>query len=187
MLSTQSSPIRDLIVRDPVTISPHQSVRDALELMAENHVSGLPVLVVPSTTTEMPDLNRGRAEADWFDLSENPRANEPVCVGVVSASDILALEQEHTSRDDESLGAYFDSDTMGWENIRIAADDERLADITVGEIMSTSLIATRPDATVQEVARLMIESDVHRVLVLDEYCSLAGIVSTVDLVRLLAG
>jgi CBS domain-containing protein len=58
-------PVEDVMVRELVTISPGDTVREALELMLENRVSALPVV-----------NGRGR------------------CVGVVSTTDILNLTQE---------------------------------------------------------------------------------------------
>jgi CBS domain-containing protein len=125
--------------------------------MTENHVSGLPVL-----------------------------SGKDRCVGVISSSDILSLEQEHTLQDDESLGSYFDADSQRWEHIRVAQADEMLADVFAKDVMSRALVAVPPDAPAREVARLMVEHEVHRVLVLDDKQLLHGIVSASDFVQMVA-
>ena len=157
MTKGKSCTASDLMVRQVVTVSPEASVREALDLMQENHVSGLPVL-------------------DGRDR----------CVGLVSSSDILSLEHDHASRDDETLGAYFDSESQRWETMRVAADDERLADVTVDEIMTRSLVSVRPKTPAREIAQRMAGEEVHRVLVLDAEQGLHGIVSAFDIVRLVA-
>ncbi len=147
----------DIMVSDVVTTTPESSVREALDLMSEHHVSGLPVL-----------------------------NSKDRCVGVISASDVMSLEMEHVEDDTESLGSYFDPDTQRWENVRVAADDEKLADVSVSEIMARELVSLGPDASVGTVARTMLENNVHRVLVLGEDQGLHGIISAFDLVQIVA-
>ena len=56
----------DYMQRDVVTTSPDSTLQEALALMTENHVTGLPV---------MDKFNR--------------------CIGLITSSDILNYEQEH--------------------------------------------------------------------------------------------
>lgn len=158
-MSTKQKPVAaDLMVKDIVTVAPEASVREALDLMTENHVSGLPVL-------------------DSHDR----------CVGVVSASDVLMLEHEHVSQEDESLGSWFDADQQRWEHVRVAADDERLQDVEVREIMSRDVVSVPPDTTAQDIAQIMVAEDVHRILVVDDDQRLHGIIAAFDFVRLAGG
>lgn len=150
-----SSTASDIMARDTVTVSPSASLREALDLMIENRVSGLPVV-----------------------------DHQDRCVGVLSASDIMTVEQDHIAQEDESLGAYFDSDTQSWESIRIAPDDERLADLSVLDAMSNDLICVTPDTPIGKVAGTMVDSAVHRVLVMNADRELLGVVSSFDFVRL---
>jgi CBS domain-containing protein len=53
---------------------------------------------------------------------------------------------------------------------------------TVGEVMSTKLIAVDPDSTIREASRRMVADRIHRVLVIDGAKKLVGIVSTLDVV-----
>lgn len=144
----------DIMVEARVTIMPDSSLRDALDLMIEHRVSGLPVV----------------------------NAMER-CIGIISASDILSAEQEHTADEDESLGAYFDADTHSWETIKVAPNDERLTDIAVLEVMSRDLVSVDDDAPLDSIARTMVENEVHRVVVLDSNQSLQGIITAFDFVR----
>lgn len=144
----------DIMVEARVTIMPDASLRDALDLMIEHHVSGLPV------------------------VSAMER-----CIGIISASDILNAEQEHIAEVDESLGVYFDPDTQSWENIKVAPNDERLADITVLDVMSRNLVSVEDGAPLDAIAKTMVENEVHRVLVLDSNQSLKGIITAFDFVK----
>lgn len=55
----------------------------------------------------------------------------------------------------------------------------------VGEIMTRQVVALPPDADLTEAARLMLEADVHRILVIEDG-ALEGILTTTDLVRIVA-
>lgn len=150
-----------IMQRHVVTIGPHDSLREAMALMTENHISGLPVL-------------NGKDR----------------CVGVISASDILNLEHERAgsaAQAEEIVAPYFDPDTERWERVRVFGGLDELPDIPVAEVMSRDLVSVTPRTPVTEVARRMLEQDVHRILVLDQQQFLHGIITSMDFVRLLAG
>jgi CBS domain-containing protein len=58
-----------------------------------------------------------------------------------------------------------------------------MAQRSVRETMTSSVISVRPEATVQEVARTLRENRVHRVLVADQG-RLVGIITAFDLIAL---
>lgn len=144
----------DIMVEARVTIMSDASLRDALDVMIEHRVSGVPVV----------------------------NAMEH-CIGIVSASDILSVEQEHMAEEDESLGAYFDADAQTWETIRVAPSDERLADISVLDVMSRDVVSVADDAPLNQIAKTMVANEVHRVVVLDANRCLQGIITAFDFVK----
>lgn len=152
---------RDIMQRDIVTVAPTETLRDAMALMIENHVSGLPVL-------------------DHHDR----------CIGVVSATDILGLEQQQAERADEeferTVGSYYDPDTQKWEHLRVAGTVDELPDVAVAEVMTRDVTSVQPTTPVRQVAAVMDERRIHRVLVLDEERRLHGLISALDIVRLYA-
>ncbi|MFK7818319.1 MAG: HPP family protein [Planctomycetaceae bacterium] len=154
MAATTEVRAADIMVEAGVTISPEASLRDALDLMIEHHVSGLPVV----------------------DVSQR-------CIGVLSASDILSVEQEHIAEEDESLGAFFNAESQSWETIRMRPGDERLADVTVLDVMSREPVSVKEDASLKSIAQTMVRKEVHRVVVLDANGSLRGIISAFDFVK----
>ena len=151
----------DVMQRDLVTIGPQDNLRDALALMTDNHITGLPVMA-------------GRGQ----------------CIGLVGATDILNYEQEHaeeTAETNAEVSQHFDPEKQQWESVRVTsfALDE-FGDVSVQEVMTRDLISVRRETPLQEVAQRMVQDNVHRVLVLDEEQRLYGIVSAFDLVRIIA-
>ena len=152
----------DIMQRDIVTVMRSNTLRDAMRLLAENHVTGLPV------------------------MDEQSR-----CIGLISATDILNFPQEHCEETDagnSDVDLYYDPETEQWENIRLSAFAlEEFGDVRVEQVMASSLIWVERETPIQEVAAKMGEANVHRVLVLDELSRLYGIVLAIDFVRLVAG
>ncbi|MCA9229431.1 MAG: CBS domain-containing protein [Planctomycetales bacterium] len=151
----------DIMQRDVVTVAPQDTLRDALSLMTESHVTGLPVM-------------DGRSK----------------CVGLICASDILSYEQEHAEESAEAnseVAKHFNPDLQQWESVRVSAFAlEEFGDVRVDEVMSSDLVTVELETPVKEIARRMTEIGVHRVLVLDEENHLLGIISAVDFVHLWA-
>lgn len=83
-------------------------------------------------------------------------------VGILSVSDLL--------------GALEDSEQF-----------RELEERTVAEVMTRSVLAVTREATVAEAAAAMVRHDVHRLVVVETDGSLAGILSTVDLLAYYAG
>ena len=151
----------DVMIKDLETLSPSAKLSDALQMMVENHVTGLPIV---------------------------DRAGH--CVGIVSAADILAYEQEHTDEaEDGSIddAQFFDHERGRWETVRASAFAlEHFGHVSVREIMSANVVSVFSDASVSEVAQRMIEENVHRVMVVDRDQYLLGSISAIHIVRLVA-
>jgi CBS domain-containing protein len=144
--------------RDVVTVSSDDSLRDALKLMMENHVTGLPVM----------------------DRSSR-------CIGLITATDILNYEDESADESAGGTTQFFDPDTEQWEDVPIVAfSSEDLGDVHVAEVMSRDLIWVSQNTPINEVAKRMVQERIHRVLVMDERSQLYGIISTFDFVRVAA-
>ena len=149
----------DLMQRDMVTVAPQESLRDALALMTDNHVTGLPVM-------------------DEHDH----------CVGLITATDILTYEQDHDETDTEDHTVqHYNSELQQWESVPTSAFGlEEFGDVRVEEVMTTELVWVERDASLKDVARTMHDQKVHRVLVMDKHCRLYGIISSFDFVRVMA-
>jgi len=148
----------DVMQRDVIVVRPQDSLQEAMALMTENHVTGLPVV----------------------------NAKEH-CVGLISASDILNYEQEHsefTAEANANLARHYDPDTGRWESVRVTSYAlEEFADVSVEHVMATNVVSVQPETPLRDVARTMIKEKIHRVVVLDEDRRLYGIVTATDFVR----
>ncbi len=157
--ATQRLTAANVMQRDIVTVSPIDTLQQALELMTENHVTGLPVM----------DVN-GR------------------CIGLITSSDILSYEQEHADdAAQDRTRQFFDPETQQWESISPSAFGlEEIGDVRVEEVMTRELIRVDRGTPLRELARRMIDARVHRVLVMDDRANLYGIISAYDIVRVVA-
>jgi CBS domain-containing protein len=59
-----------------------------------------------------------------------------------------------------------------------------MPDKTVGDLMHKGIIACRPDTPVTEVIRIVLDTDVHAMVVMDEQGQPQGIISDLDIIRL---
>ena len=108
-------------------------------------------------------------------------------VGVVSVTDIVRATSSGGERyaPDHDPSFY----VRGWEN-RVAVED--LQDLhfddgglLVRDIMTPSVFAVEAETPVREVARSMMDSHLHRMLVVQQD-KVVGIISTSDMLQLLA-
>jgi CBS domain-containing protein len=156
--TTKCKTAEELMQRDVVTVVADDSLRDALKLMIENHVTGLPV------------------------MDRNSR-----CIGLITATDILNFDDEHADESVEGTTQFFDPDTQQWEDVPLLAfSSEDLGDVHVADLMTRDLIWVSRGTPVNKVAQRMVNERVHRVLVMDDRSQLYGIISAFDFVRVAA-
>lgn len=115
-------------------------------------------------------------------------------LGVVSMRDLVSArrdELENRDRGEADMAffrdeIYFDhpmSRDLGSESF------DQLTELTASDVMSPEALSVPPDALVSDVAELILEHRVHRVLVVEPGetgDSLIGIISLIDLVQILA-
>lgn len=147
---------RDVMQSQVATVEPGTSLIQLDEILAREKLSGMPV------------VESGEV------------------VGVVSRSDVIrGLGDAEGAA--EATQAYY-HDVAGAERDRAAVarqSGERIAAMTVREIMSRELVAVSPEEPIREVARALVRGRMHRLLVM-EGRRLAGIVTTFDLVNAIA-
>lgn len=152
--------VSDVMRRDVHCVSPETSVVDLERLLLAEGISGVPVL------------------------------KDGKLVGIVSRSDVvrqLAVEQTLQETISDFYRQPFDVDQ------RASRDSEEIAagvasrwqDLAVEDVMIHGVICVEGDCDLAEVARMMLDRKIHRVLV-TEGDRLVGIVSTLDLIRLFA-
>jgi CBS domain-containing protein len=172
--------LRDIMTTDVVTVSPDLSLRETMELFAQRHVSGAPVVA----GSEL--------------------------VGVVSATDLMALASSlsgvpvrEQGSDSDGPAAWRDGEqppsnyfTEMWDDTGADAST-RFAEVegpewsvldehTVAEAMTAAPVSTMsPDAWVVTAAQALQREKIHRLLVTQDD-RLLGIVTTSDIARAVA-
>ena len=151
--------VRDVMTPNVLTVRPDMTLTELDEQLVEARVSGAPVV-----------------EGDKI-------------VGIVSQSDVVrSLYAEQ--REAQKVAAFYGSPyPIPLASLaHLARDSRRIADhmtkLRVRDIMTPAPGRVAPDASVEEAARLMSCEGFHRVPVVEGE-RLVGIVSTMDLVRLL--
>jgi CBS domain-containing protein len=64
----------------------------------------------------------------------------------------------------------------------VESSEKRSADLRVRDVMSTKVVSVTPDTALHDVAALMSDKQIHRVLVVEEN-RLVGMISSLDIVR----
>lgn len=147
---------RDIMQAHVVTVNPGLPLADFEQLLEREGVSGLPVV-----------------------------DNAGLC-GVVSRTDLIRTLADAEGSAEATLAYYQEvggaapSPTSAG---RMASD--QIATKVVRDIMTTELVAVSGDRPVREVAQMMVNRGVHRLLV-TEGRRLLGLVTTLDLVRAIA-
>ena len=108
-------------------------------------------------------------------------------VGVVSVSDILKFENASTEKKGESLQACYREATGMELSIRtdLQSWSEHAEDnCTVEQIMAPTMITIEADEPLGEIARTLVENNIHRVFVTENQ-KIVGVISTMDIMRTL--
>jgi CBS domain-containing protein len=147
----------DLMNPEVLTVQTDMTVRELASFLIDNEISGAPV-----------EDGEGRL------------------VGVVSMVDIVAVTSGESRRVGGGPGFFgpdwddgFDEEDV--EELPLDQDGLRVADIMTPQIFSVN-----EDATVSEIASLMLKGHLHRLLVTREDRAV-GIITTSDLLGLLVG
>jgi CBS domain-containing protein len=174
------------MTREIVALDPQLSVREAMERLALNHLSGAPVMagqrvvgVVSATdlldfAAALPGIPGERVGADLLD--EERRSYLP--------------DDRFEGDSDEPYSTFFVDmwDDAGADaTARFSSPDgpewNVLEEHTVSEVMTRAPLHTLPPgASVTQAAELMTKKSVHRILVVDED-KLVGIVTSSDVAR----
>lgn len=149
--------IADVMQKDPVTFRPDQRLTDVEEVLVRHRITGAPVV----------------------------RDGRPV--GVISRTDLvrqLELERSRMEAAQADLDPYDAEDSVPPLAISSAVA-RRWVELRVEDAMRHQVFDVEPGASVAEGARRMVEHRIHR-LAVTEGGKLVGIVSSLDLLRVLA-
>lgn len=141
---------RDIMTKDPLTVSRDLTVTDAAKLMVEKHIGALPVI-------EDDKLVGIVTEGDL--IMQDVRMEFPTYIHLL---DGFIMYPPATARFESEL--------------------KKAVGATVEDVMTSEPVAVQADASVEDVATLMVDRDVSRIPVLEGE-KLVGIVSKSDIVR----
>ena len=147
---------------DLVSASVNQTVVELLQMLREHKITGAPVVDESGKlvgVVSLTDVNRYAADAVG---KERLTANK-------QSAAFYHFTVEHANEFEIMEGYYSD----------------RGHSVTVAEIMTPSIISVPESATVQQIAKTMVDHHIHRVLVKGSD-SLTGIISTMDVMRVVA-
>jgi CBS domain-containing protein len=175
--------LHDIMTRDLVTLSPEESIRDAMSILASKHISGAPVISnqsvvgvvsltdlaelassAPGVPTERPEQSEW---GEWDEPVDVPEGEEPPSTYFEQLWDDAGAEV--AQRMAETGGPEWDA----------------LGELTVGEAMSRDVQSLPPGTSVEHAAQFMRNAGIHRVLVIDGE-QLLGVVSTKDITNAVA-
>ncbi len=112
-------------------------------------------------------------------------ASDHELVGVVTVSDIFKFSSMDESSRREALRNYYR------ESCEIDLDETSLREwsgraeqnCTVHQIMQKEIITVFQDASVSEVASVMVRNNIHRVVVVTDYKIAIGVITSMDILR----
>ena len=148
----------DVMTKDVAVLRPRDRLADAISLFLREQISGAPVVDEQGT-----------------------------CIGVLSTADVVSFEEkraqapESRSELPRRSGDIWDAGASWWHEFGRIKDEiqPRLEEGVTG-YMTRDIVGVTEDAPLGVVIRQMLDSHVHRVLVLDRGRHLQGIISTVD-------
>jgi len=180
--------IRDIMTRQVITLEPQMTLREAMEILSDQHVSGAPVVsgsrvvgvisagdLLSFAAAPPPEEDR-RTEPTLADEWEEPaELNEASDDGEDDASHAYFTEMwdEHIEDTDEVI------ETQG------ESTPDTMSNYLVEDVMSKTIRWLSPDADVRSAAEMMREYGVHRVLVCNRG-RLVGLVSAIDIAKAVA-
>ncbi len=133
-----------------------------------------------SPDTQVPDIARLLYR---YNISGVPVVENGKILGIVTEEDLIIrtaiIETPH-------LFSLFDSVFYFGNKKEFEKELTTALATTARELMTTHVLTIREDATVQELATLMMKRDVNPVPVVDGHGQLSGIASRSDIVRLMA-
>lgn len=152
---------RDLMERDVITVTPDTRLLDVHRLFVEEEIHGVPVV-----------------------------GEDTLVRGVVSTLDLLRLVRDEFEPGAGATATTYFRDELPYSGpdwLRMPEDfQDRMQELTVADAMTRELVTVGPDASIDDIARTILEHHVHRVLVCEDRV-LLGVISVFDLVRVLAG
>jgi CBS domain-containing protein len=176
--------VRDLMVLNPLTVAPDDTLRSAAEMLTEARIGGAPVVsdglaigIVTLTDIVAFAAEEPDATVVPVDLADLVPEGEPE-VGADGLPDPASewFRSIWDVQDPDAPLPVAEVEVPGWS----ALDDH-----TVAEVMSRVLVHVAATTPLDEAARIMERARIHRLIVLENGAA-AGILTSFDLVKAVA-
>jgi CBS domain-containing protein len=167
--------VRDIMQSDVIAVREGTTVRELVQLLDEEGISGVPVLDAGGR------IRGVVSRSDVVRLA----AREPEVPVAEAFWEEVGRDRE---MDEDDPDAYFLAPESGVMLVPGAGAFEGLAleETTVDEIMTPVAFTVDPEMVIWELARFLVQGRIHRALVVEEG-RLVGIVTAFDVLRVVAG
>jgi CBS domain-containing protein len=151
----------DIMRRSLVFVRPNQELAEAERLLVDNHISGMPVIEQNKLVGMLSrsDLSRARVLAQALD-------------GQI---------RDELHWDETQADGFRHADPERFESV-----SQRYASLRVRDVMRSQVVTCEAATPVSKVAELLLQHHIHRIIVVEGERPV-GIISSLDLVKLLAG
>lgn len=186
--SRSSSPrgtlrVADIMTTDVATVAIHATLREVVELLTTEQIHGAPVIEGSRVAgvISMTDVLEFMSAAPGVPAhhAEQSEWEEWEAGGTPEERDLIPA--------DFFVGLWADAGADSFARFREVdgAEWDLLEEHTAEEIMTRKLCLLSPETELRQAARHMLDSGVHRLLVVEDH-TLVGIVSTTDILKAVA-
>jgi len=148
---------KDIMSSPAVSINEEKTLQEAIKLLADHVISGLPVI--------------------------NEKEN---VTGIISDTDIIRYSQKIDVVPTTNLSGWISPYTDVSELTTLRSGRERLHQTKVKEVMTKKVFSVSEETSANEIARLMNRRKINRVPVVDNAGKLLGIITRADMVQYMA-
>lgn len=174
--------VRDIMRKDVVTVSPDTTARYLAKLLADEEITGVPVL---DTNDKLVGVV---SSTDLVRLAADESGVEVRPVGLARAVDPM-LDPDADAEDaqeQDPFGFFLPEDSpFSGQRLLEQWPESEFDSVLVRDIMTPVSFSVDPDATVPELCEFLVRGRIHRAVVMEEG-RLVGIVTSGDVLRAVA-
>lgn len=170
--------VRDIMHREVVTVLPDTSVRELSRLLADEEISGAPVvdgngsLLGVVSSTDVVRLAANDASTSLSTFPVRSRRTTPA--------------DPDDPEEPDPFGFFLPEDSpYGNEELLSQFAESELDSVTVADIMTPVTFSVEPTASLRELAQFMVRGRIHRAVVVEGE-QLRGIVTSGDVLQAVA-